>query len=70
MLQASNTIINDLPGELSASRVILDKERWEQPLVFLIVAWLKTDLALTFRYLEEGPGNWNKILREYHQKLV
>ena len=30
--QASNTIIIDPPGDLSASRVILDHERWEQTL--------------------------------------
>jgi hypothetical protein len=69
MLQASNTIIIDPPGELSASRVILDHERWEQTFVFRIGTGLKTDLALTFRYVEEGPGNWDKILREYHQKI-
>ena len=53
MLQASNTIIIDPPGELSASRVLLDHERWEQTFVFRIGTGLKTDLALTFRNVEE-----------------
>ena len=66
MLQASNTIIIDPPGELSASRMILDHERWEQTLVFRIGTGLKTDFGLTLRYVEEGPGNWDNILREYH----
>jgi len=69
MLQASNTIVIDPPGELSASRMILDHERWEQTLAFRIGTGLKTDVGLTFRYVEEGPGNWDKILREYHQKI-
>ena len=69
MLQASNTIIIDPPGELSAPRVLLDHERLEQTFVFRIGTGLKTDLALTFRYVEEGPGNLDKILREYHQKI-
>ena len=69
MLQASNTIIIDAPGELSASRMILDHERWEQTLAFRIGTGLKTDIGLTFRYVEEGPGNWDKILRKYHQKI-
>ena len=67
MFQASNTIIIDPPGELSASRMILDHERWEQTLVFRIGTGLKTDFGLTLRYVEEGPGNWDNILREYHQ---
>jgi hypothetical protein len=66
MFQASNTIIIDPPGELSASRMILDHERWEQTLVFRIGTGLKTDFGLTLRYVEEGPGNWDNILREYH----
>jgi len=66
MLQGSNTIIIDPPGELSASRMILDHERWEQTLVFRIGTGLKTDFGLTLRYVEEGPGNWDNILREYH----
>ena len=69
MLQASNTIIIDAPGELYVSRMILDHERWEQTLAFRIGTGLKTDIGLTFRYVEEGPGNWDKILREYHQKV-
>jgi len=69
MLQASNTIIIDPPGELSESRVILDHERLEQTIVFRIGTGLKTDLGLIFHYVEEGPGNWDKILREYHQKI-
>ena len=69
MFQASNTIIIDPPGELSASRMILDHERWEQTLAFRIGTGLKTDLGLTFRYVEEGPGNWDNILREYHHKI-
>ena len=64
MFQASNTIIIDPPGELSASRMILDHERWEQTLVFRIGTGLKTDFGLTLRYVEEGPGNWDNILRE------
>ena len=67
MLQASNTIVIDSPGELSVSRMILDHERWEQTLVFRIGTGLKTDFGLTLRYVEEGPGNWDKLLREYHQ---
>ena len=66
MFQASNTIIIDPPGELSASRMILDHERLEQTLVFRIGTGLKTDFGLTLRYVEEGPGNWDNILREYH----
>ena len=66
MFQASNTIIIDPPGELSASRMILDHERWEQTLVFRIGTGLKTDFGLTLHYVEEGPGNWDNILREYH----
>ena len=66
MLQASNTIVIDPPGELPASRMILDHERWEQTLVLRIGTGLKTDFGLTFRYVEEGPGNWDNILREYH----
>jgi len=66
MFQASNTIIIDPPGELSASRMILDHERWEQTLVFRIGTGLKTDFGLTLRYVEEGPGNWDKFFREYH----
>ena len=66
MFQASNTIIIDPPGELSASRMILDHERWEQTLVFRIGTGLKTDFGLTLRSVEEGPGNWDNILREYH----
>ncbi len=66
MFQASNTIIIDPPGELSASRMILDHERWEQTLVFRIGTGFKTDFGLTLRYVEEGPGNWDNILREYH----
>jgi len=67
--QASNTIIIDPQGELTASRLILDHERWEQTLVFRIGMGLKTDIGLTFRYIEEGPGNWDKILRVYHKKI-
>ena len=67
MLQASNTIVIDSQEELSASRMILDHERWEQTLVFRIGMGLKTDFGLTLRYVEEGPGNWDKFLREYHQ---
>ena len=67
--QASNTIIIDPPGDLSASRVILDHERWEQTLAFRIGLGLQTDIGLTFRYIDEGPGNWDKILRKYHQKV-
>ena len=66
MFQASNTIIIDPPGELSASRMILDHERLEQTLIFRIGTGLKTDFGLTLRYVEEGPGNWDNILREYH----
>ena len=64
MLQASNTIIIDPPGELSASRIILDHECWGQTLVVRFGTGLVTDLALTFCYVEEGPENWDKILRE------
>ena len=67
MLQASNTIVIDSQEELSASRMILDHERWEQTLVFRIGTGFKTDFGLTLRYVEEGPGNWDKFLREYHQ---
>ena len=68
MLQVSNTIVIDAPGEPSMSRMILDHERLEQTLAFRIGTGLKTDLGLTFRYVEEGPGKWDNILREYHQK--
>ena len=68
MLQTSNTIVIDSPGELSASRMILDHERWEKTLVFRIgMLRLKTDFGLTLRYIDEGPGNFDNILREYHQ---
>ena len=69
MLQASNTMVIDSQEELSTSRMILDHERWEQTLVFRIGMGLKTDIGLTFRYIDEGPGNWDNILREYHQKI-
>ncbi len=67
--QASNTIVIDPQRELSASRMILDHERWEQTLFFRIGVGLKTDFGLTFRYAEEGAGYWDKILRQYHQKI-
>ena len=67
ILQASNTILVFPQGDLPDAQIILDHERYEQTVSFRAGLDAKTDLGLVLRYVNEGPGNMDKILFRYHK---